>query len=735
MSPEQDKNKKLKKRTKTTTSHAVRPQVSRGGELEQEMAEAMQTTNVPTIHRDISWLSFNYRVLQEAMDARVPLLERVKFMGIYSSNLDEFFRVRVASLKSLLRLGKKTRKFMDFAPEETLRQIRTIVRRQQLDFSELYQRQILPALKAEGIHILRLHELSLEHITELNRYVEEILIQHVQPILMVKGKIRTFLRNNALYLAVVLETTGQTNRYALVRIPTDQLPRFVELRSLVKGERYIILLDDIVRHSLPWLFPGYLVRESYSIKLTRDAEIHIEDEYAGGNIVEKIKRGLAKRNIGRGTRFVYDRKMTRNCLEFIMENFSLEDRDLHPEGRYHNNFDFFKFPHFGKNHLKDPQLPPLAHPVLESNKSMLSIIAQNDQMVYFPYQRYDYVLRFLDQAAADPAVVSIKITQYRVAKESQILSALWRALQAGKEVTVFVELKARFDEEANLSWAEKLEEWGARVLYSMPQIKVHAKLAMITRIEGKKERNYCYLSTGNFNENTALLYTDYGFFTADKRITDEVEEIFQHLESNGKSDLDTEHLLVGQNRLRRELHKLINREIEHAREGKPAAIDIKINSVQDQKIIEKLYEASQAGVKIRMIVRGICCIIPQMQGYSENIEIISIVDRFLEHTRMYCFHNAGDTELYLSSADLMTRNLYHRIECAFPIYDKSLRDEILACFELQWRDNVKARIINAEQTNYYVQPDSDDSTRIRSQIELYERYKKLAPNNPPTRKG
>ena len=679
----------------------------------------------PIIHRDISWLSFNYRVLQEAKDERVPLMERVKFMGIYSSNLDEFFRVRVASLQSLLRLGKKTKKQMDFAPEETLAQIRAIVQKQQLDFSEIYQKQLLPALKNEGIHVMRRQDLSVEHVAELRRYIDEVLIQHVQPIMMVKGKIRTFLRNNALYLAVILETAGQQNRYALVRIPTDNLPRFVELRSTDKENRYIILLDDIVREALPMLFPGYSVQSAYSIKMTRDAELHLEDEYTG-NLIEKIKRGLAKRNIGGGTRFVYDRKMPQICLDFVVENFGLDENDLHPEGRYHNNFDFFKFPSFGKTYLKDPLLPPLAQPNLEGNKSLFQVIAQQDQLVHYPYQRYDYILRFLDQAAADPSVVRIKITQYRVAKDSQVISAIWRALQAGKEVIVFVELKARFDEEANLSWAEKLEEWGAKVLYSLPEIKVHAKLAMVSRIEGKKERNYCYLSTGNFNENTALLYTDYGFFTADEHMTTEVGYIFDYLESNGQKSHDYAHLLVGQNRLRRQLHELIAAEAARASHGLPAAIDIKVNSVQDRSTIDKLYEAAQAGVKIRMVVRGLCCIIPQVEGISENIQIISVVDRFLEHTRMYAFLNHGGEKLvYLSSADLMTRNLFHRIECAFPIYDKNLRAQISNEFEYQWRDNQKARIIDADLSNNYVQPTPADAPPFRSQLELYKYYQQL----------
>lgn len=683
---------------------------------------AVNINNMPYVHRDISWLSFNYRVLQEAKDERVPLLERIKFLGIYSSNLDEFFRVRVASLKSLLHVGKKTKQQLEFAPEEVLREIRSIVRKQQLEFSEIYQKQILPALEREGIQMMRLQDLTESHIQFMNNYVEEVLIQHVQPILMVKGKIRTFLRNSSLYLTVILETEGGINRYALVRIPTDMLPRFVELPSIDKETKQILLLDDMVRHSLPSLFPGYTVVDAYSIKMTRDAELHIDDEYTG-NLIDKIKKSLSKRNIGSGTRFVYDRKMPRKCLDFLMENFLIEARDLHPEGRYHNNFDFFKFPSFGKSHLKDQPMPPLGHPAFEANRNFFDVLSKQDRMVHFPYQKYDYVLRFMEQAARDPHVRSIKLTQYRVAKDSQIMSALKLALHEGKEVVVFMEVKARFDEEANISWAEKLESWGAKVLYSIPDIKVHAKLALVTRMEGKHEVDYCYLSTGNFNENTATIYGDFGFFTADNRITNEVNHVFRFLETDGKKDYSYRHLLVGQNRMRREIWKRIDAEIDNARAGKQAAITLKLNSIQDQRMIQKLYEASQAGVKIRMLVRGICCIVPQMEGFSENIEIYSIIDRFLEHTRVYMFHNGGNPSIYLSSADWMTRNLYSRIECAFPIYDPHLRNEIIDMLEMQFRDNVKSRIIEITQSNAYVERHEGEPEH-RSQVELYNYYKK-----------
>jgi polyphosphate kinase len=675
-----------------------------------------------TLHRDLSWLAFNYRVLQEAKDDNVPLLERIKFLGIYSSNLDEFFRVRIASLKKLTRVSLKTQRQMEFDPILALNDISEMVKKQQIEFSEIYFKQLLPALYKEGIKVLRLQELSRAQHQELDTYVEEVLIQYIQPILMVKNKIRTFLRNNNLYLVVILETAGQSLRYALVRIPTDNLPRFIELQTEEKLVKTIILLDDIVRHALPSLFHGYRVRDSFSVKMTRDAELHIDDEYAG-NLVDKIKRSIAKRNIGSSTRFVYDRKMPENCKSFLTDNFSLDQADMHPEGRYHNNFDFFKFPSFGKTYLKDKYLPPLAHPQLSQSKDFFKTISAQEQLLHYPYQRYDYVLQFLEAAAIDPQVKSIKITQYRVAKDSQVILALRRALAMGKEVVVFMEVKARFDEEANISWAEKLETWGATVLYSIPKIKVHAKLALVTRREGTSTKAYAYLSTGNFNENTATVYTDFGFFTADERICKDVQSIFAFLQSNKKTESQPKgkHLLIGKF-LPAKVQKMIDNEIANAQAGKEARVFIKVNSLQDQRMIQKLYTASQSGVKIQIIIRGICCLLPKIKGLSDNIEAISVVDRFLEHSRIYCFHNGGDTQVYLSSADLMTRNLYHRIEAAFPIYNPTLKAEILYFLNLQWNDNVKARILDANFSNQY-KPRTKKDVEHRSQTELYDYYK------------
>lgn len=671
--------------------------------------------NIPLIQRDISWLSFNYRVLQEAKNPDVPLLERIKFLGIYSSNLDEFFRVRVAAIKTLIRLGKKTKKEMAFSPESVLESVRKTVTEQQLEFDSIYKDQIIPALQKHNIYIVRPKDLQAQHLFFLDNFYEETLIQHLQPVLLVKDKIRTFLRSNALYLAVKLKTEGQNNRYAVIRIPSHKFARFIELPSQNSHKKEIIILDDIVRYCLPYMFPGYEVEDAFSIKMTRDADIYIEDEYSG-NLVEKIKKGIAKRTIGKGTRFVFDRKMPEGMLDFLVAALHIKEDSLQPEGRYHNNFDFFKFPKFGLQNLQDVPLPPLQQKALHHQPNIFSVIDQKDQMLHFPYQKYEYLLRWLEQAAHDPLVTEIKVIQYRLAKDSRIIAALRSAIQDGKKVTVFMEVKARFDEEANLYWAERLESWGAKVMYSIPELKVHAKLLLITR-QGK---NYAYLSTGNFNEDTAKVYSDFGLFTADTRLTKEIATVFTFLENHKRPEKPFHHLLMGQFGMRRSLYQLIDQEIKNAKAGKFAQIILKLNSIQDPRIIARLYEASNAGVKIKMNIRGICSLVPGQPGYSENIEVVSIIDRFLEHTRVYLFHNDGDEKIYLSSADWMTRNLFYRIECVFPIYDEDLKQEIKDFLEIQFQDNVKTRIIDAKQTNAFKR---DENPPMRSQHLMYEYYK------------
>ncbi|MBU6340585.1 MAG: polyphosphate kinase 1 [Bacteroidetes bacterium] len=680
-------------------------------------------TDQPYIHRDISWLSFNYRVLQEAKDPAVPLLERLKFLAIYSSNLDEFFRVRVASIRNLKRVGKKTKAELDFDPRELLREIHQIVNRQQEEFSEIFQRQILPELKRHNINILRRLELNAEQRHFVENYFHNNLLPFVMPVLLVKHRIRPFLATAHLYLAVHLRLRKRPlaeSEYALVKIPSDQLPRFIKLPS-APGSHDLIMLDDIVRNSVSWLFPGYEVQDTYSIKLTRDAELYIDDEYSG-DLVQKIKSSLQKRQVGPTSRFVYDREMPMHLLAHLQETFDLGKNDILPEGRYHNNFDFFKFPDFDMSYLKNKPLPPLQHPHVHHASDPFSLLREKDQLLHFPYQSYESVIHFFEKAALDPDVTHIKVIQYRVARNSRILAALMEAVKRGKQVSAFVEIKARFDEAANLEWGEKLEKAGVRVHYSFPGVKVHSKLALIRRLEEGEPRLYCYLSTGNFHEETAKIYCDFGLLTADPRITTEVSTVFTFLENIKPPKQEFSHLLVGKFNLRPALYKLIDAEIEAAQRGERGEMTIKLNSLEDKDMIRKLYEASTAGVKIRLIIRGICCLVPGIRGVSEHIEIISIVDRFLEHARVFLFYHGGEEKMYLSSADWMERNLTYRIETTFPVYDPDLKREIKDMLDLQLNDNVKARYIDRFNLNEYRRISTD--IPVRAQLETYFYYKR-----------
>jgi len=680
---------------------------------------------IPYIHRDISWLAFNYRVLQEAKDPTVPLFERLKFLAIYSSNLGEFFRVRVANHRSLLRAGKKTRSSLDFEPADILSKILNIVYKQQEEFSKIFEKQIVPELAKNKINILRRKKLNDEQQEFIENYFNDNMLPFVQPVLLVENKIKPFLNTGALYLAMHLEEASSSKpkpQYALVKIPSDHLPRFIELPPRHEGEHDIIVLDDIVRHNVRLLFPGYDIIDTYSMKLTRDAELYIDDEYSG-DLISKIKKSLTKRNVGVASRMVHDRYIPKKMMDFLSEVFELSQYDKLPEGRYHNNADFFGFPHFGLNHHKDTPLPPLPVPHLENAKSIFDIIKKKDQILHVPYQSYDSVVKFFEDASKDPNVTHIKIIQYRVAKVSKIMNALRRAVKNGKQVSAFVEIKARFDEAANLRWGEKLEDAGVTVHYSMPGVKVHSKIALVRRIEKDKARIYAHLSTGNFHEDTAKVYSDIGIFTADKRLTSEAARLFTYLETKTKPTKKFEYFGVGQFNLKPLLIDLIKKEISNAEKGRPAKIILKMNSIHDEEMVGLLYKASQKGVKVKMIIRGICSVVPGIKGVSDNIEAISIVDRFLEHARIFMFHNNGDEKIYLSSADWMVRNLHRRIETMFPILDPDIKDTIKELIDIQLNDNVKARYIHYSKNNEYRKDTTD--LAVRSQVETYYYMKRF----------
>ncbi len=667
------------------------------------------------IKRDVSWLSFNHRVLQEAADVNVPLYERIKFLAIYSSNLDEFFRVRVASLRSFKELKKKTRKALDIKPKKELRLIRSIVHQQQEMFGRIFRESILPALEENGVSIIN----ETEFDEEQKRFAKKYFFEKVYPLLNPvwigeEQEDPPFLNNKGLYFIV---TFTASDDLAVVNIPSDELPRFIELPRR-KGNHYLTFLDDCIRFQLEELLKRD-IGGAYAVKLSRDAEMYIEDEYSG-DLMEKIKKGLEERNIGLPTRFLYDSSMPDELRRRIKDLFDLTKNDLIPGARYHNFNDFFSFPDpTGEPSLHDEPLPPLPHPDLEHAERLLPLIRERDHILHFPYQKYDYVPRLIWEAADDPQVERISITLYRVAAKSAVVQGLLHALRQGKEVFAFIEAKARFDEASNLFWGAEMAQQGAKVVYSYPGIKVHTKLLLISRREQEGVRHYGYLGTGNFNEKTARLYCDHALLTADPRLTNEVAQVFDLL---GRRIMipNCKHLLVAPFTLRQRFEAMIDREIANAKAGKPAYMILKMNSLEDPGMVQKLYEAGQAGVDVKMIIRGICCLAPGIAGLSENIEVISIVDRFLEHARVYLFGNDGQEEMYLASADWMSRNLYRRVEVAMPIYDPDLFRELRAIIDLQWRDNTKARIINATQSNPFRGRLPIDPP-VRAQVDIYRR--------------
>lgn len=667
--------------------------------------------------RDISWLHFNYRVLQEAMDDSVPLYERLKFLAIYSSNLEEFFRVRVASLRSFKDLKKEDRKrLLNVKPKKILKEILALVQWQQRQFGLVFREDILPALQANDIYLVTAQRLGAEQLTFVENYFQEKIRPLLRRQKAVPGEEPPFLENRQLYFVLDF---GQEEQWEIVNIPSDTLPRFLSIPAKADGH-YLMYLDDVIRLGLGSFVNDPEVK-AYSVKVSRDAELYIDDEYSG-DLLEKIKTSLELREGGLPTRFLYDQTMPKELLKRVRKAFHLSKYDLIPGSRYHNFNDFFGFPDPTNNpELHDESWPPLSHPVLEQADSLLATIREADQMLHFPYQKYDYVPQLIEEAAEDPDVQRLRITLYRVASKSAVVEGLLKALANGKAVEVFVEAKARFDEASNLYWGEELKKAGAQVRYSFPGIKVHTKLLLI---EAKEGVDVAYLGTGNFNEKTARLYADHALLTAHEQLAVDVRQVFELLA--GRLLLPaTKSLLVAPFTLRKQLIKKIEREIKHAHAGKPAHIFLKLNSLEERVMINKLYEASEAGVQVRLIVRGICCLVPGIFGQSENIEVISILDRFLEHARIYHFHNNGKEEWYTASADWMDRNLNRRVEVAMPIYEEHIRTDLRQLWDVQWADNTKARIINAAQDNAYRTADPSLPKR-RAQLDYYNYLRKEA---------
>ena len=672
--------------------------------------------------REKSWLTFNARVLQEANDENVPLLDRFRFLGIFSNNLDEFFRVRYAAIRRMSFETVETEKILGVPAEQLLKEITGIVIEQQSESLRILT-EIEKKLEKENIFIINEKQVTKDQ----EIFIHDFFIQNVSPavVTIMLNNLEEFplLKDTSGYLAVklVLKSDNSTNNiiYAVVEIP-NTINRFVVLPSN-SNKQYIVLLDDVIRLNLNNIFNifDYESISAHMIKITRDAQLEFDSDLSK-SLMEKISNSVKERRVGEPVRFVYDQAIGKDTLEFFLKGMNILSSDsIIPGGRYHNRRDYMNFPNLGRYDLLYRENHPLPIPGLSLEGSILERIKKKDYLLYAPYQSFSYIIKFLREAALDPKVASIKITLYRLAKNSQIVSSLINAAKNGKKVTVQIELQARFDEESNISYSEQMQTEGIELIFGVKGLKVHSKVCVIERLEEGKVKRYGLVSTGNFNENSAKIYTDVTLFTSNNEILKDVAKIFDFFDVNYRVHR-YKHLIVSPHYTRSRFNKLIDREISNAIAGKEAYIKLKMNSISDFKMTDKLYEASNAGVKIQLIIRGICCLIPGLKGISENIEAISIVDNYLEHSRIYIFGNAGDPEVFISSADFMTRNLDARVEVTCPIYDKEIKKELIETFEIGWKANVKARIHSAALLNQY--RNRGDEKPFRAQQEMYNYY-------------
>lgn len=687
-----------------------------------------------TIIRDISWLAFNGRVLQEAADETVPLKERIKFLGIFSNNLDEFFRVRVAALNRMIHLGNKAKMHLELNPESILEEIQEIVLAQQNSFERTWK-EILRELKKQKIFLVDDRKLNATQQKFVLQYFNEEVRSYIIPLMIESIQNFPSLNDKSIYLACRLSKEDKSipQKFALVSVPARRLPRFVILPSK-PGEQHIILLEDIIRFCLPAIFSffGYDRFSAHTIKVTRDAEIDIDNDVST-SLIQKIEKGLKNRKKGKPVRLVYDKEIDPVLLAYLIKKLGLSHKDnIIPGGRIHNFKDFMNFP----DHIfqqRSSRKKPFTHPLLQHANSVTNVVLEKDVMLHFPYHSFDSVISLLIEAAIDPHVISIKVTCYRLAERSKVINALTNAVRNGKHVTVMLELKARFDEEANLEWKNELEEAGVKVLIGVPDMKVHAKLCLIKRRQNNITTHYGFVSTGNLNEKTALLYGDHCLLTSDRHIMADVNRIFTYLENPGNriSFLRScKKLLVSPVNMRRVIYQLINKEIKAAKQKRPAAITIKLNSLSDEKLIAKLYDAAKAGVELKMIIRGICCMFTENRKFKIPVQAISIVDEYLEHARVMVFHNDGNEKMYISSADWMVRNIDHRVEAACPVLEADMQQEIKDLLSIQLSDNIKARVLDNDLSNQYINP--RNKKKIRSQVEIYNYlYKKRTEQTLP----
>lgn len=682
----------------------------------------MKKKKSPYINREISWLSFNERVLQEAADKSTPLIERLKFLGIFSNNRDEFYRVRVATVRRLAKLGKKAMDIYGENPQELLTQLQRKVIEQQNKFEEIYQ-ELQKELAANNVFIINEKQITENQQQFVHDYFIKEVLPTLFPIMTDDTKPFPYMKDKASYLYLKLTSIveGKKNKYALIEIPSRVISRFIILPTH-GNKHYVMLLDDVIRYNTDLIFEvfGYKTLGAYNIKLTRDAELDIDNDVSK-SMIEKVSKSLKARKQGQPVRFVYDAAMPNDMLRYIMRKLGMAKKDnAIPGGRYHNFKDFISFPNLGDSSLVYNHPPAIEHKFfVEHNQTILKVIKQRDVLLHYPYHSFNHIVNLLREASIDPVVESIKITLYRVADSSRIANALINAVKNGKKVTVLVELQARFDEENNIYWANKLNEEGARVIYGVPGLKVHSKLFLITTKEAGKEVKYAHVGTGNFNEKSARIYTDFALLTCNKLIASEVSKVFDFYENNFKVE-QFHHLVVAPFFMRKVFVQLIDQEIKFAKKKKPAAITLKLNSLVDKEMIDKLYEASGAGVKVTLIVRGACSLVTEMEGWSDNIKAYSIVDKFLEHARVFIFNNGGNEKIFISSADWMSRNLDSRSEVAVPIYDSQIRKQLKDIIQIQLSGNTKVRIIDKRQENHYkLQQKGEKKVRVQDEVYSY----------------
>lgn len=677
--------------------------------------------------RDISWLSFNYRVLLEASDDTLPLYERINFISIYSSNLEEFYKIRVADHKAVASGVVTSEDETKEEAKELVEAINNEVNRQMEMRIKIYEQSILPALKKNHIIFYQSSAVEPPHREFVRSFFREEILPYLSPVPVTKDKVISFLRDNRLYLAVRLlkKEKAMSNdrvRHFVMKLPYSKVPRFIQLPMIGKNH-YIMFIEDIIKANLDVIFPGYDVDCSYCIKISRDADILIDDAANTNEIIEQVKKKVKKRKIGDVCRFVYDRAMPQDFLDYLVDAYHIAPSELVPGDKHLNLEDLRLLPNPNK-HLPQPKKPqPMKLNGLGERESIFQYVDRKDLLLCYPYHSFDHFIHFLYEAVHDPMVREIMVTQYRVAENSAVINTLIAASQNGKKVTVFVELKARFDEENNLATAEMMKAAGINIIFSIPKLKVHAKVALVLRRDeqGRKLTSYAYISTGNFNEKTAKLYADLGMFTCNSVLVNDLHNLFKTLK--GKKNPVFHRLLVPRFNLIDELNKLIEHEMDLAKAGRGGRIILKMNALQDPAMIERLYEASQAGVQIDLIVRGICCLKPN-QPYSKNIRITRIVDTFLEHSRVWYFGNGGRPKLFLGSPDFMRRNLYRRIEAVAPVLDKDVKAQLIRMLNIQLADKRKASFVDEHLQHQWKSPNPQQET-IRSQYTFYDYLKEL----------